>query len=254
MSVSRASHIVCRRCCASSRRAAVAVRAPILTTPSTAGIVTASPTTISAKPSLARSFSISTRSQQQNTTSSSAASPPRTHYDLFPETLPSGPPPAGHFPIDLRSLRKEFLLLQSRHHPDLHPSGPQKARAEGSSALINEAYKTLSNPLLRAQYLLSLRGVDVANDETLKIEEPDLLGLVLEAREEIEDAEAEEELEAPRQENDERIRKSEEVLEKAFQEDDIEAAKRESVRLRYWVNIKESLDNWESGKPVVLQH
>jgi len=24
--------------------------------------------------------------------------------------------------------------------------------------------------------------------------------------------------------------------------------------LRYWVNIKESLDGWEKGKPVVLVH
>jgi molecular chaperone HscB len=34
----------------------------------------------------------------------------------------------------------------------------------------------------------------------------------------------------------------------------VEAAKREAVRLRYWVNIKESLDNWERGKPIVLEH
>lgn len=154
----------------------------------------------------------------------------------------------------MRALRREFLQLQSRYHPDLHPQGPAKARAEAASALINEAYRTLQNPLLRAQYLLSLRGVDVANDETLKVEEPDLLGLVLEAREEIEDAAEEEDLAGPRTVNDERIRASEEVLEKAFREDDVEAAKREAVRLRYWVNIKDSLENWEKGKPVVLQH
>lgn len=129
-----------------------------------------------------------------------------------------------------------------------------KARAEATSARINEAYKTLTNPLLRAQYLLSLRGVDVANDESLKVEEPDLLMLVLEAREEIEEAESEADLEAPREENDARIAASEEALEYAFKHDYVEAAKHEAVRLRYWVNIKESLDNWEAGKPIVLQH
>lgn len=96
--------------------------------------------------------------------------------------------------------------------------------------------------------------MDVANDESLKVEEPDLLMLVLEAREEIEEAEKEADLETPQRENDERIAASEEVLEGAFKNDDIEAAKKEAVRLRYWVNIKESLDNWEQGKPVVLQH
>lgn len=135
----------------------------------------------------------------------------------------------------------------------MHPAS-SKARAEATSALINEAYKTLSNPLLRAQYLLSLRGVDVANDETLKVEEPDLLMLVLEAREEIEEAEHEDDLDEPRRVNDERIAASEELLEHAFKHDDVDAAKHEAVRLRYWVNIKESLDNWERGKPIILEH
>ncbi|KAF4996010.1 hypothetical protein FGRMN_4758 [Fusarium graminum] len=190
---------------------------------------------------------------QPESQSSSPRAPPSTHYQLFPETLPDGPPPAGHFPIDTRALRREFLRLQARAHPDMHPA-QDKARAEATSALINEAYKTLSNPLLRAQYLLSLRGVDVANDETLKVEEPELLMLVLEAREEIEDAESEEDLDEPRAANDARIAESEQILERAFQQDDIEAAKHEAVRLRYWVNIKESLDDWERGKHVVLQH
>ena len=107
---------------------------------------------------------------------------------------------------------------------------------------------------MRAQYLLSLRGVDVAEDETLKVEEPDLLMLVLEAREEIEDAAAESDLDEPRRINDERIAESEIKLDQAFAQDDVESAKREAVRMRYWVNIKDSLDNWEKGKPVVLEH
>ncbi|RGP65655.1 molecular chaperone [Fusarium longipes] len=201
----------------------------------------------------AYSRAASSTAQSEPQRSSSSSAPPSTHYDLFPETLPDGPPPAGHFPIDTRALRREFLRLQARAHPDMHAS-QDKARAEAMSAMINEAYKTLSNPLLRAQYLLSLRGVDVANDETLKVEEPELLVLVLEAREEIEDAEKEEDLDEPRAANDARIAESEQVLEHAFRHDDIDAAKHEAVRLRYWVNIKESLDNWESGKPVVLQH
>ncbi|KAG7117864.1 J-type co-chaperone JAC1 like protein [Verticillium longisporum] len=179
---------------------------------------------------------------------------PTTHYDFFPQTLPSGPPPAGHFPIGQRTLRREFLQLQAKAHPDLHPAA-HKARAEATSARINEAYKTLSNPLLRAQYLLALRGADVANDETLKVDgDPGLLLTVLEAREEIEDAATEAELEGLRAVNDARIRASEDVLEAAFHGDDLEAAKREAVRLRYWVNIRDSLDAWESGKPVVLEH
>lgn len=181
------------------------------------------------------------------------SSPPKTHYEFFPLTLPQGPPPAGPFIIDVRALRREFLQLQAGAHPDKHPQ-EHKARAEATSARINEAYKCLQNPLLRAQYLLSLRGIDVAEDETLKIEDPELLMEVLEAREAIEEVEDEEELVEMQVSNDERIAASETVLGKAFESEDVEGAKREAVKLRYWVNIKESLDGWEKGKPVVLQH
>jgi molecular chaperone HscB len=99
-----------------------------------------------------------------------------------------------------------------------------------------------------------LRGIDVAEDETAKVEDPELLMEVLDAREEIENAREEEELEEMKRINEERIERSEAILDAAFKRDDIEGAKGEAVRLRYWVNIKESLDAWERGKPIVLVH
>ena len=179
--------------------------------------------------------------------------PPRTHYDLFPTTLPSGPPPSGPFTIDLGALKREFLQLQARAHPDRH-SGPDKARAEGTSALINEAYKTLQDPLRRAQYLLQLQGIDVAEDETLKTEDMELLMEVLDAREAIESAQEEADLDGMKTVNEERIKESVDVLKRAFSKADTETAKTEAVKLRYWSNIKESLHAWEKGKPVVLVH
>ncbi|USP76893.1 uncharacterized protein yc1106_04167 [Curvularia clavata] len=178
---------------------------------------------------------------------------PQTHYDFFPASLPSGPPPKGPFAIDLAALKREFLQLQARAHPDLHPQADKK-RAEATSARINEAYKTLQNPLLRAQYLLSQRGIEVAEDETAKVDDPELLMEVLEARENIEEAEREEDLEEMRHRNEERIAESTEILDRAFKEDNLDTAKSEAVKLRYWINIKESIENWEKGVPVVLQH
>ncbi|KAL5449665.1 hypothetical protein PMIN06_006790 [Paraphaeosphaeria minitans] len=205
------------------------------------------------------------RCQQSNSTnpSTSTATPdgrgstpqsiPQTHFDLFPTAIPEGPPPTGHFTINIRALKREFLQLQARAHPDLHPP-ESKNKAQALSARINEAYKTLQNPLLRAQYLLSLRGIEIAEDETAKVDDPELLMEVLEARERIEEAENEEELAEMKVENGVRIAESVRVLERAFKEDEIESAKGEAVKLRYWINIKESLDNWERGKPVVLEH
>jgi len=178
---------------------------------------------------------------------------PQTHYEFFPKTLPSGPPPKGPFKVDVRELRREFLQLQAVAHPDRHPAN-LKTRAEATSARINEAYKTLQNPLLRAQYLLSLRGIDVAEDETAKVEDPELLMEVLDAREQIEEAQEEHELENMKAVNNKRIEESEGILDEAFSRDDMQLAKAESVKLKYWTNIKESLDGWERGKPVVLVH
>jgi molecular chaperone HscB len=59
---------------------------------------------------------------------------PQTHFDLFPKTIPNGPPPTGTFDIDLAQLKKEFLQLQAKAHPDRH-AGPDKARAEGASMM-----------------------------------------------------------------------------------------------------------------------
>lgn len=77
---------------------------------------------------------------------------------------------------------------------------------------------------------------------------------VLELRERIEELETEAEVEEMKSENDERIEESVGELERAFEGDDLEAAKREAVRLRYWVNVGDVLREWERGKPVVLEH
>jgi molecular chaperone HscB len=178
---------------------------------------------------------------------------PQTHYDFFPSLGPDALPPKGPFTLDLTLLRKEFLQLQAKAHPDLAPQ-EKKRQAEALSARINEAYKTLQNPLLRAQYLLEMRGVDLAGDETAKVEDPELLMEVLETREVIEEATSEEELVPLKEMNERRIAASVGVLEEAFQKDDTKAAAEEAVKLRYWINIRETVDAFEPGKPVVMIH
>ncbi|KAF3769341.1 Co-chaperone Hsc20 [Cryphonectria parasitica EP155] len=197
---------------------------------------------------------------------------PLPFYSLFPQTLPDGPPPTGPFEIDVRALRREFLQLQAASHPDFHhaasasadadpPSTTHSAtrrKAEALSSHINTAYKTLSSPLLRAQYILSERyGIDLAGDEASSLTgppDPDLLTEVLYARETIEEAASEKDLEGVRVENEERIKTCLAELVRAFAAEDVQAAVRETVRLRYWENIRESVRNWEEGKPIVLQH
>ena len=112
---------------------------------------------------------------------------------------------------------------------------------------INEAYKALQDPLKRAQYLLSQRGIDV-EDESAKLSENELLMEVMEAREAVDDVESEEDLQSIRQENNQRIDASVSALEGAFKTEDMELAAQEAIRLRYWMNIEESIHGWEKGK------
>ncbi|KAK6533035.1 hypothetical protein TWF281_007197 [Arthrobotrys megalospora] len=189
-----------------------------------------------------------------STSTPSQPQPQKTYYTLFPQTLPSGPPPTGPFTINLRLLRLEFLKRQQSTHPDLFPPSQRKS-AELASSQLNKAYTTLCSPLLRAEYLLTLRGYkDPSEDETGKINDSELLMEVLEANEVLENAKCEEELVELKGRNEERVRECIERIERLFRDDKLEEVRGEVVRLRYWVNVAEGLRHWEPGKGVSLHH
>jgi molecular chaperone HscB len=64
---------------------------------------------------------------------------------------------------------------------------------------------------------------------------------VLEVRERAEEAETEEEIRALREENEVRIVDAVERVAKAFERDDLNAAREEVIRLRYWVGVEDRL-------------
>lgn len=96
--------------------------------------------------------------------------------------------------------------------------------------------------------------MEVGEEERAGTEDAEVLMAVMEAREAIEGAESEGELVGVREENEGRIGESLGALEEAFKGGEWGAARREAVRLRYWVNVRESLDGWERGGRVVLVH
>ena len=180
-----------------------------------------------------------------------------THYTLFPGTLPAGPPPSGPFTIPLPQLRREFLLLQSLHHPDKYTASPTThTKAVALSSLINNAYRTLSDPLSRAQYLL-LQNYDIdvmSEDNSENQTDQETLMEVMEAQEAVEGAESEQEVETLKTDNRARIEETTDRMGTAFEADDRDLAKRECVRLKYWRSLQQGLDDWEPGKEVRLVH
>jgi len=83
--------------------------------------------------------------------------------------------------IDAKDLEKRFYALSRQLHPDLNSRKSQAERdqAEEATALLNDAYRTLRDPIARAEYLLKLEGFDVG-EQTTKDVPPELLEEVFE--------------------------------------------------------------------------
>jgi molecular chaperone HscB len=99
---------------------------------------------------------------------------------------------AEQFRLDPAALDAAFRRLQSEVHPDRHASGTDTDRrlALQASARVNEAYRALREPVTRAEYLLSLHGIDPLDETDTRLP-LDFLERQLERREQAEEAAAE---------------------------------------------------------------
>ena len=102
----------------------------------------------------------------------------QNYFDLF--GLPVG------FDVDPDGLTERYRELQRIVHPDRYASGTDQERrlSMQGATLINEALETLRDPLLRAHYLLRLRGgePDPARGQAMA---PEFLIEQMELREEL---------------------------------------------------------------------
>lgn len=67
------------------------------------------------------------------------------------------------FAINLEQIQNNMRELQKQYHPDKYSSQATEIANQSLmlSSYINEAYSILSSPLLRALYLLKLRGIEI---------------------------------------------------------------------------------------------
>jgi molecular chaperone HscB len=63
--------------------------------------------------------------------------------------------------IDLPELEQQFYSLSRRLHPDIyfHRSRQEREIAENAAAWLNDAYRTLKDPVKRAEHLLDVLGI-----------------------------------------------------------------------------------------------
>ncbi len=107
---------------------------------------------------------------------------PQSHFALF-NLEP-------RFALPGERLDAAYRKLAAQVHPDRYAnaSPAEQRRALSLATSANEAYRTLKKPLLRAQYLLSLRGVDALDGGTRM--SPDFLLEQMDWRETLSDAQA----------------------------------------------------------------
>lgn len=74
--------------------------------------------------------------------------------------------------IDLGQLAERHRELQKQLHPDrfAHLSDQERRLSAQYTAYLNEGYATLRSPLLRAQYLLKLRGIDTQSESSTQVD------------------------------------------------------------------------------------
>ena len=65
--------------------------------------------------------------------------------------------------IDTSALEKSFYALSRKLHPDrfVSKSAAEQEAALAQSSLLNDAYRTLKDPIARTEYLLKLEGVEL---------------------------------------------------------------------------------------------
>ncbi len=90
------------------------------------------------------------------------------------------PPPGGDFfsvfgleprlNLDLAALEHEFHRLSRKVHPDRFARAGENERqwSLADTALLNDAYRTLKDPLHRTEYLLKLHGAEIGEEHSGK--------------------------------------------------------------------------------------
>jgi molecular chaperone HscB len=81
-----------------------------------------------------------------------------TYFDVF--GLPR------KLDLDPSALERAFYKLSRKLHPDVYAqaSNQEQQWSLEQTSLLNDAYRTLKNPITRTEYLLRLEGVEIEQD------------------------------------------------------------------------------------------
>ena len=147
------------------------------------------------------------------------------------------------FEVNQDSLDQHLRLLQKRYHPDnvaknLADTKQAKQQSEQYSAIINQAYQTLSEPYSRAGYLIGM--ADQAQNLEHSIADLDFLEDAMEMRMDLDDAIVGKDLLALQQLHPQitsRLANQSQRFETAYQEQDWPTAIDATQKLKFLVKL-----------------
>ena len=143
------------------------------------------------------------------------------------------------FDVNLPSIKKYYLELQTMLHPDrfANRSKTERDYSNTQSALVNRAFKTLSDPLKRGLYILGLHGYEL-NPEQTESFNTDLLNEIFIMNFEVDECEEKAQLLEIQSQVIQAINNDLKDISEKFQQQQYEMARLALIRLKYRTNIK----------------
>ncbi|XP_038214099.1 iron-sulfur cluster co-chaperone protein HscB isoform X2 [Zerene cesonia] len=154
------------------------------------------------------------------------------------------------YDLDETDLAKRYKELQKYLHPDKYANRDQKEQeiSEKYSSLVNEAYKTLLEPLSRGIYMLRLRGKEIPESTELDRE---FLMKIMEKNEEVENAETENEIMKLNKENKAIIKDLQKRVSTAFFDGDLKRVVKLLGEMKYYTSIDNQIEASIRNKGII---
>jgi molecular chaperone HscB len=153
--------------------------------------------------------------------------------------------------LDLDDLKKRFYERSRQWHPDRFTRAEPRERQQAldMTALLNDSFRTLRDPVARAEYFLRQNGIEFSKDVP-----PELLEEVFElnmALEEVRggDVSARPQLESARERFSGMLQEIDDRLQRLFDEQELDEIRAVLNRRRYISNLVREVDKELSSDP-----
>ncbi|MBS1873590.1 MAG: Fe-S protein assembly co-chaperone HscB [Acidobacteria bacterium] len=136
--------------------------------------------------------------------------------------------------LDVAALQKRFYELSREHHPD-RKKPSERAEAEQRTSELNDAWRTLRDPIKRAHYVLERHHLNLQPT-------PDILEEMFELNMEREEAETRDQLEAIHRRLLAMLQQTDQALAQSFTQD-LSAVRAILSKRQYIQNLIASTEN-----------